>query len=75
MTGMISQARMAVAIVIDTVSGERFFRGFSKHHGVRTAWSLAGATLLQAHQVTYHVEKLIKQGRKVRVCDVVMVDQ
>lgn len=85
MTTMRSQARAAVAIVVDAPDGERFLTGITrvrrggagfKIARVQTAWSLAGARLfLHGNaELDRWVRALAEDGRKFRTVDVVMVE-
>lgn len=70
-----SGARVAYAIVVESVGMERFWVGFNNRgKAIRTAWSLAGATLLPFNKLDAVVRKLTDQGRTFRVVDVVMVE-
>lgn len=61
----------AKAIII----GDRFFCGFGKGGRVKTAWSLAGATLFQRRvdDLDSIIEKIMAKGKQVRVVVIAMV--
>ncbi|AXX59854.1 hypothetical protein [Vibrio vulnificus] len=60
-------ATSAIAILVDTPSGQRFFHSFGKAGSIQTAWSLAGAKLflVTAHDdISKVTERLTNKKKK-----------
>ncbi len=68
-----SRATSAIAVLVDTPSGQRFFHAFGKSGCVQTAWSLAGAKLFIKHdneRINQVTERLAKKNKSYTLHEV-----
>lgn len=71
------RAARAIALVVETASGERFFVRFSDKGHVMTGWSLASAELFQdlereCAELTATKDRLDRAAKRYRAVSVVL---